>query len=100
MGTVKLGRNIGVKYPKKFVIPNDKEAIDLIYKAKDLGINLIDTAPSYGKGEAFLQEWNDKNKNCVYYKQKQNIFALQKENTEPFYYTTINYFITAVIRLK
>ena len=56
LGTVKLGRNIGVKYPKKFVIPNDKEAIDLIYKAKDLGINLIDTAPSYGNSEERLGE--------------------------------------------
>ena len=28
LGTVKLGRNIGVKYPKKFAIPNDKEAIE------------------------------------------------------------------------
>ena len=56
LGTVKLGRNIGVKYPKKFVIPNNKEAIDLIYKAKDLGINLIDTAPSYGNSEERLGE--------------------------------------------
>ena len=54
LGTVKLGRNIGVKYPEKFVIPNDKEALNLIYRAKDLGINLIDTAPSYGNSEERL----------------------------------------------
>ena len=54
LGTVKLGRNLGVKYPEKFVIPNDQEAIKLIYEAKDLGINLIDTAPSYGNSEERL----------------------------------------------
>ena len=49
LGTVKLGRNIGVKYPKKFVIPNDKEAIDLIYKAKDLMVIAKSGSESYLK---------------------------------------------------
>ncbi|MFT5691263.1 MAG: aryl-alcohol dehydrogenase-like predicted oxidoreductase [Oceanicoccus sp.] len=54
LGTVKLGRNKGVKYPESFVIPDDKVAGELIGTAKDFGINLIDTAPSYGNSEERL----------------------------------------------
>ena len=54
LGTVKLGRDQGVKYPESFVIPNDHEASHLIALAKDLGINLIDTAPAYGNSEQRL----------------------------------------------
>ncbi len=54
LGTVKLGRNKDVKYPESFVIPNDKKARDLIHLAKDLGVNLIDTAPAYGNSEERL----------------------------------------------
>lgn len=51
LGTVKLGRNIGVKYPQSFQIPDDNAATDLIARARALGINLIDTAPAYGTSE-------------------------------------------------
>ncbi len=54
LGTVKLGRDQGVKYPTAFVIPSDKEASNLISCAKELGINLIDTAPAYGNSEERL----------------------------------------------
>lgn len=54
LGTVKLGRNQGVKYPQSFKIPGDKEAATLIALAKDNGINLIDTAPAYGNSEQRL----------------------------------------------
>jgi aryl-alcohol dehydrogenase-like predicted oxidoreductase len=54
LGTVKLGRNEGVKYPQSFVIPDDRSAADLIALAKELGINLIDTAPAYGNSEERL----------------------------------------------
>jgi len=54
LGTVKLGRNQGVKYPSRFELPTDKAASDLIGQAKDLGINLIDTAPAYGISEERL----------------------------------------------
>ena len=54
LGTVKLGRNEGVKYPQSFKIPDDKEAATLIGLAKDSGINLIDTAPAYGNSEQRL----------------------------------------------
>lgn len=43
LGTVKLGRDQGVKYPNGFRIPDDDEARMLLKLARDLGINLIDT---------------------------------------------------------
>ncbi|MBD9515602.1 aldo/keto reductase [Pseudomonas sp. PDM22] len=54
LGTVKLGRDQGVKYPEGFRIPDDREAADLIALARELGINLIDTAPAYGRSEERL----------------------------------------------
>ncbi|WP_019528406.1 aldo/keto reductase [Dasania marina] len=54
LGTVKLGRDVGVKYPEAFTIPDDKTAAELLALAKDLGINLIDTAPAYGNSEQRL----------------------------------------------
>lgn len=54
LGTVKLGRNQGVKYPQPFAIPDDAAAAALIALARELGINLIDTAPAYGSSEERL----------------------------------------------
>jgi aryl-alcohol dehydrogenase-like predicted oxidoreductase len=54
LGTVKFGRNQGVKYPQQFAIPDDIAAANLIAHAKSLGINLIDTAPAYGNSEERL----------------------------------------------
>ncbi|MCI0993284.1 aldo/keto reductase [Pseudomonas corrugata] len=54
LGTVKLGRDQGVKYPSGFRIPDDDEARMLLKLARDLGINLIDTAPAYGRSEERL----------------------------------------------
>ncbi|MEW4923812.1 aldo/keto reductase [Algibacter sp. 2305UL17-15] len=39
-----------------------KNAFSVLDEAYKLGVQYFDTAPSYGKGEAFLQEWNQKNK--------------------------------------
>ncbi|BAN50952.1 aldo/keto reductase [Metapseudomonas resinovorans] len=54
LGTVKLGRDQGVKYPAGFTIPDDFEARQLLNLARELGINLIDTAPAYGRSEERL----------------------------------------------
>jgi aryl-alcohol dehydrogenase-like predicted oxidoreductase len=56
LGTVKLGRDRGVKYPAAFTIPDTRAARDLLAQARDLGINLIDTAPAYGDSELRLGE--------------------------------------------
>ncbi|MCA9309570.1 MAG: aldo/keto reductase [Phycisphaerales bacterium] len=54
LGTVKLGRNRGVKYPRGFDLPDDDAVRRLLDTAADCGINLIDTAPAYGASESRL----------------------------------------------
>jgi len=54
LGTVKFGRDQGVKYPNGFTIPDDRTAADLLSLARELGINLLDTAPAYGRSEERL----------------------------------------------
>ena len=54
LGTVKFGRNQGVKYPQPFALSSDQEALALLDLAWDLGINLLDTAPAYGESEERL----------------------------------------------
>lgn len=54
LGTVKLGRDKGVKYPTGFTIPDDQQARRLLDLSRDLGINLLDTAPAYGNSEERL----------------------------------------------
>ena len=54
LGTVKIGRNQGVKYPSDFDLPDDSSVRSLLDKAEDLGINLLDTAPAYGSSEERL----------------------------------------------
>jgi len=54
LGTVKLGRDQGVKYPDAFTIPDDAAVTRLLDQARDCGINLLDTAPAYGNSEQRL----------------------------------------------
>lgn len=54
LGTVKFGRNVGVKYPKEFELPSDQEIVDLLTLARHLGVNTLDTAPAYGLSEERL----------------------------------------------
>lgn len=54
LGTVKLGRREGVKYPTPFELPDDDAAERLLDAAGELGINLLDTAPAYGSSEERL----------------------------------------------
>ena len=54
LGTVKFGRNQGVKYPQGFELPEDKQVRELLALSQDLGINLLDTAPAYGLSEQRL----------------------------------------------
>lgn len=53
-GTVKLGRDQKVKYPETFSLPDDEQALNLLGLARELGINLVDTAPAYGTSEERL----------------------------------------------
>ncbi len=54
LGTVKFGRNEKVKYPQPFDLPDEKFLAGFLETAKSYGINLIDTAPSYGLAEERL----------------------------------------------
>jgi aryl-alcohol dehydrogenase-like predicted oxidoreductase len=54
LGTVKFGRNRQVKYPSGFELPDDRQVIGLLDLARELGINLLDTAPAYGSSQARL----------------------------------------------
>ncbi len=54
LGTVKFGRQHGVKYPHAFTLPTDTEILHLLATAEELGINLLDTAPAYGTSEERL----------------------------------------------
>ena len=54
LGTVKFGRDQQVKYPWSFKIPDDRMVVDLLSLSRELGINLLDTAPAYGNSEERL----------------------------------------------
>lgn len=54
LGTVKLGRNTGMKYPEAYPLPSDQQAAELLAVARAGGINLLDTAPAYGSSEERL----------------------------------------------
>lgn len=54
LGTVKFGRNRGVKYPQPFELPGDDQLREILRIARDGGINLLDTAPAYGVSEQRL----------------------------------------------
>ena len=54
LGTVKIGRNQAMKYPNAYELPSDKEVLELLDLAEQLGINCLDTAPAYGIAEERL----------------------------------------------
>lgn len=56
LGTVKFGRNTGVKYPggDGFALPDDAQISSLLDLCLDHGITLLDTAPAYGNSEERL----------------------------------------------
>ncbi len=54
LGTVKFGRNQGVKYPSGFTLPDDASIRALLSQCREAGMNLIDTAPAYGLSEERL----------------------------------------------
>ncbi len=53
LGAVKLGRNRGLRHGA-FELPTDEAACELLATAREVGINLIDTAPAYGVSEERL----------------------------------------------
>lgn len=56
LGTVQFGRNAGVEYRRTFALPSDGQIADLLAAAQSLGVNLLDTAPAYGRSEERIGE--------------------------------------------
>jgi aryl-alcohol dehydrogenase-like predicted oxidoreductase len=54
LGTVELGLDYGFKHSDHYRRPQPQEAIAVIQRAVDLGINLIDTARNYGESESLI----------------------------------------------
>lgn len=54
LGTVKFGRNQGVKYPGSFELPDDRALEELLAVALENGVTTLDTAPAYGIAEERL----------------------------------------------
>ncbi|MFK7959294.1 MAG: aldo/keto reductase [Phycisphaerales bacterium] len=50
-GAFKIGRAEGIKYPTGYALPDEDAAARLLHRVLDLGVNLIDVAPSYGVAE-------------------------------------------------
>lgn len=51
LGSFKIGRSAGAKYPSPYDVPSDEDAEHLLNGVLDAGITLIDTAPAYGSSE-------------------------------------------------
>ncbi len=88
LGTVKFGRDQQVKYPWSFQIPDDQTVIELLSLSRDLGINLLDTAPAYGTSEDRLgkllskrQEWVIVSKVGEAFEQGQSHFDFSAKTT-------------------
>ena len=54
LGTVELGLDYGINAPGHGGRPTQEDAIRLVHRAVDAGINLIDTARAYGSSEKIL----------------------------------------------
>lgn len=66
LGTVELGLDYGINKPENFTKkPNEKDSIYLLNKAADFGINLFDTAPSYGCSEELLGKAFVNKRDCI-----------------------------------
>ncbi len=66
LGLAALGRPEYINIRTDNSIDKSEEAFknntfSVLDEAYELGVRYFDTAPSYGKGETFLQEWNDVN---------------------------------------
>ena len=76
LGTVKFGRNQGIKYPggDGFSLPSDQDISSLLDLCIERGINLIDTAPAYGVSEERLGK--------LFGKRRKDFFIVTKTGEE------------------
>ena len=65
LGTVELGLDYGIPAPGAYGRPETTDALRLITRAAESGINLFDTAPNYGTSEALLGNALKDRPDCV-----------------------------------
>ncbi len=53
-GAFKIGRNINIKYPQGYDLPDPDGVKKILFGVMDCGINYIDTAPAYGLSEYYI----------------------------------------------
>ena len=102
LGTVKFGRNQGVKYPQNFALPDDKTIIRLLEIASEFGVNLLDTAPAYGSSEARLgkllgatrQQWLISTKVGEYFNDGKSSFDFSPSSVEESVYQSLQQLAT------
>jgi aryl-alcohol dehydrogenase-like predicted oxidoreductase len=90
LGTVKLGRNQGLKYAGGFPLPDDEAVRALLDCAAALGVTLLDTAPAYGDSEAKIgravrgarDRWVISTKVGEYFEDGRSRFDFSAEATE------------------
>jgi aryl-alcohol dehydrogenase-like predicted oxidoreductase len=51
LGTVELGQDWGIAVPGEYGCPSEEDALALLHRARELGVNFIDTARVYKKSE-------------------------------------------------
>lgn len=54
LGGVEIGLDYGIPVPGEHERPPEEDAIRLLQRAVDLGVNLIDTARTYGASESLI----------------------------------------------
>ncbi len=54
LGTVKWGRNLGLKFPRRDALPDLSTIERLLEIALQHGVTLLDTAPAYGEAETII----------------------------------------------
>ncbi|MGD2119799.1 MAG: aldo/keto reductase [Chromatiales bacterium] len=90
LGTVKFGRNQQVKYPTAFDLPDDAQVSNILALARDLGINLLDTAPAYGSSQQRLGRLLSNRQDWVIVSKVGEIFANGQSSFDFSYRHTIN----------
>lgn len=88
LGTVELGQDWGIEVPGECGCPQEADAIALLHRAVDLGVNFFDTARVYGKSEErigrFLKNLGPGNAKVhvatkVYMNKRQGLRAMRAE---------------------
>jgi aryl-alcohol dehydrogenase-like predicted oxidoreductase len=66
LGTVELGMDYGIRAPGEFGKPQRDDSLRLLRDAFESGINLFDTAPTYGCSERLLGEALGDRRDCLF----------------------------------